>query len=104
MFIKSNPKIQKKFNYIVNLILENIKMTDLYDKEDINNKATDVTAMKFFKGGSNDRIYCKEETLDDKTFIVIICELFEKKKSQKNKQVHNNIINKIAKYEYEITK
>jgi hypothetical protein len=60
--------------------------------------------MKFFKGQSNDRIYCKELTLEDKTFVVVTAELFEKKKTQGVKQKTKNIIEKVGSYEYEIVK
>lgn len=93
---------QKKFNHIVRIILEQLRVPDLYDKENINKKAKNITAMKFFKGRSNDRIYCKEFTQNDKTFTVVAVELFEKKKTQKNSPQINHIINKISSYEYEI--
>lgn len=101
-YIKRDIKHKKKFNYIVDIILNRLRNTDVYDKEEINKKCKGVTAMKFFKGQSNDRIYCKEETLDDKTFIVVAAELFEKKKSQGVNQKAKNVIEKVASYEYEI--
>ena len=58
--------------------------------------------MKFFKGNDNDRIYCKEVSLEDKTFVVIACRLFKKKKSQKNNKKTNPIINSVGKSQYEI--
>lgn len=103
-YIKRNEKHKKKFNYIVEIILNRLRNTDLYDKEEVNKKCKGVTAMKFFKGRSNDRIYCKEQTLEDKTFIVVTAELFEKKKTQGLKQKSRNIIKKVASYEYEIIK
>ncbi len=93
---------QKKFNHMVGIILNQLRVPDLYDKENINKKVKSVTAMKFFKGRSNDRIYCKEFTQDDKTFTVVAVELFEKKKTQKNSPKTTHIINKISNYEYEI--
>ena len=74
----------------------------VYDKENINDNCKDVTAMKFFKGNDNDRIYCKEVSLEDKTFVVIACRLLIKKKSQKNNKKTNPIINSVGKSEYEI--
>lgn len=101
--ILSYAKMHKeKFNHIVRIILEGIRVTDLYDKEKADSKTKGVTAMKFFKGRSNDRIYCKEFTKDDKTFVVVAADLFEKKKTQKNTQKNNHIIKKISNYEYEI--
>ena len=101
-YLKRDEKHKKKFNYIVEIILGRLRNTDVYDKEEINKKCKGVTAMKFFKGGSNDRIYCKEQTLEDKTFVVVTAELFEKKKTQGVKQKTRNIIEKVAGYEYEI--
>jgi len=101
-YINRSDKNKKKFNYIVGIILDNHRITDVYDKEDINSKAKKVTAMKFFKGQSNDRIYCKEMTMEDKTFVVIAAELFEKKKDQGVKQKLRNLIEKVGSYEYEI--
>jgi hypothetical protein len=100
-YVNRSDKNKKKFNYIVNIILENHRVPDVYDKEDINNKAKKVTAMKFFKGQSNDRLYCKEMTLEDRTFVVIAAELFEKKKDQGIKQKLRNLIEKVGSYEYE---
>lgn len=103
-YINRSKQHRKKFRYICDIILENLKNTDVYDKENINKKCKDVTAMKFFKGGTNDRIYCKEQTLENKTFVVITSELFEKKKTQKVKGKNKNIIEKVASHEYEIIK
>lgn len=101
-YINRDEKHQKKFRYIAGIILEGHKNTDVYDKENIDNSCKDVTAMKFFKQGTNDRIYCKEITLEDKTFVIIASELFEKKKSQKNNKKNIPIIKKVGKTEYEI--
>jgi hypothetical protein len=101
-YINRNDKHKKKFLYIANIILDGHKNTDVYDKENINGNCKDVTAMKFFKGNSNDRIYCKEIKLEDKTYVIIACELFEKKKTQKNNNITKGIINKIGKETYEI--
>ncbi len=82
-YISRSPAHKKRFNYITGIILEGLRMPDVYDKEEINDKCKGVTAMKLFKGGSNDRIYCREQTLEDKTFVVITSELFEKKSLKK---------------------
>lgn len=101
-YINQDDKHKKKFNYICGVLLDGHRNSDVYDKEDINDKCKDVTAMKFFKGNSNDRIYCKEVSLEDKTFVIIACELFEKKKSQKNNKKNTPIIEQIGKTNYEI--
>lgn len=101
-YLTKDARHKKKFNFIVNLVLQRIRNTELYDKEDINKKSKGVKAMKFFKGQSNDRIYCKEQIINDKTFVIIMAELLEKKKSQGINQKTKKLIEKVAGYEYEI--
>jgi hypothetical protein len=101
-YINQDEKHKKKFKYICGVILDGHRNTDIYDKEAINDNCKDVTAMKFFKGNDNDRIYCKEVSLEDKTFVIIAAELFKKKKTQKNSKKNTPIINKVGKSEYEI--
>jgi len=101
-YLTMDARHKKKFNFIVNLVLQRIRNTELYDKENINKKSKGVTAMKFFKGQSNDRIYCKDQTIKDRTFVIIMAELIEKKKSQGINQKTKNLIEKVAGYEYEI--
>jgi hypothetical protein len=86
----------------VQLILEGHKNTELYDKEEINEKCKDVTAMKFFKGQENDRIYCKEQKMEDGLYIIVTAEIYLKKKSEKVSKKEIPIIEKVAQYEYKI--
>lgn len=97
----NEKNLNKKFVLICETILQGLKNTDLYDKEDINTKCKQVTAMKF-KSKQNARLYCKEMKSDDKVLIVIVSELLEKKKNQKNQQKEINLIEKVAIYEYEL--
>ena len=101
-FINKDQRHQKKFKYIAEIILEGHRNCELYDKEDINEHCKDVTAMKFFKGQENARIYCKEMTTSKGTRIVIAAVLHANKKSHKNSEVEKTIINKVGGYEYEI--
>jgi len=101
-FLNKDERHRKKFRYIADLILRDIKNTELYDKENINKKAKHVTAMKFFKGQENARIYCKEQRINNQLYIVVCCELLESKKSQTNNKSIKTLIDKISKYEYEI--
>jgi hypothetical protein len=100
-FFKDN-RHKRKFQFISDIILGSHKNPDVYDKEDINDKCKDVTAMKFFKGQDNDRIYCKEIHSVEGTFIVVAAILYEKKKTQKLNQEQKNIIEKVGGYNYEI--
>ena len=58
--------------------------------------------MKFFKGQENARIYCKEQRINTKLFVIVCCELIESKKSQSNNKPIRSLIDKISNYEYEI--
>ena len=80
-YITQDARHEKKFRHIVELIINGLRNTELYDKEEINDRVKGVTAMKLFKGQENDRIYCKEFTTAGKTFVVVAAELREKKKS-----------------------
>ena len=99
-FIKKH-NFSNKFDLICRTILAGIRNTELYDKENINSRCKNVTAMKF-KGNLNPRIYCKEVKLKDKTLVIIASELHPSKKNQKNKSKEMNLINKVGGYKYEI--
>ncbi|TVR33500.1 MAG: hypothetical protein EA390_03965 [Balneolaceae bacterium] len=99
-FFTQNKRYQKKFNHICDLILGNHVNRELYDKEEPDDKSKGVRAMKFFKGQDNARVYCKEVTLKDKTFVVIAAEVLERKKQTKLTHKELNIIHRVAGYEY----
>ena len=101
-YIDRDDRHRNKFRTISNIILEGLRNSNLYDKEDINHKCKDVTAMKFFKGQENDRIYCKEVHSTSGTHIVVAAILYEKKKTTKLTQKQKNIIEKVGGYNYEI--
>lgn len=101
-YIKQSERHLKKWRHIVELILQGHKNTDLYDKEEINDKCKGVTAMKFFKGQENDRIYCKEMRSSEGTYVIITAELYLKKKSDKVSKKEIPIIEKVGSYEYKI--
>lgn len=100
-YIRQDTRHLKKFQYILEIILEGHRNPELYDKEDINSRCKDVTSMKFFKGQENDRIYCKEITTDKGEFIVVASILHLKKKTQKNSKIEKTIIEKVGGYKYE---
>ena len=102
-YIRQSRRHKKKFEFIVELILGGMKNTELYDKEDIDDRSKSIRAMKFFKGQENDRLYCKEQRIGG-VHCVIIAEVYLKKKTKKNTKSIITIIHKIADYEYEIQK
>ena len=90
----------KKFETIIERTLtNNFLYWENYNKEYINNKAVNITAIKFMDV-DNDRIYCKE-VKDAFGNLYIIMILTVKKKVQKNNKSINSLINKISSYEYE---
>ena len=99
-FVEQDKRYLKKFNFICELILGNHVNRELYDKEEINNKARGVTAMKLFKGQENARIYCKEIESSGSTFIVIAVTVLPRKKQTVLTHKEKSIINRIAQYEY----
>lgn len=99
-YIRQDDRHKNKFVDIVNVIMAGHKNRDLYDKEDIDASCKDVTAMKFFKGQENDRIYCKEIRRGDKVMIVIMGALHERKKTTKNSKRENSIIRNVGSFTY----
>lgn len=99
-FINKNPRHSNKFADITNILLAGLRMPQLYDKEEPDAKSKGVRAMKFFKGQENARIYCREVTMKDRTFIIIASELLPSKKTQKINHKILNIIHKVASYDY----
>src|SRR5690606_32480409 len=82
-YLQSDERHRKKFKFISDIILGGHRNSEVYDKEDINENCKNVTAMKFFKGQDNDRIYCKEIRSDDGIFVVVTAILYKKKKNTK---------------------
>lgn len=101
-YIHQDDRHLKKFKYISSIILEGHKNCELYDKEDVSDKAKDVTAMKFFKGQENDRIYCKEISTPLGIKIVVASVLYIRKKNTKITKNQKQLIESIGAYQYEI--
>jgi len=101
-FLNQDERFKNKFRYISEPLLSGIPNTELYDKENINRKPNHVTAMKFFKGQENARIYCLEKRVNNQLFVIICCELVRSKKSQSNRKNIKSLIQKISSYEYQI--
>ncbi|MFN8579155.1 MAG: hypothetical protein U0354_20185 [Candidatus Sericytochromatia bacterium] len=100
--MNKDDRHKKKFKFISDIILGGHKNPAIYDKEEINNKCKDVTAMKFFKGQDNDRIYCKEVHSSSGTHIVVAAILYENKKNTKLNNEQKSIIETVGGYTYEV--
>lgn len=101
-YITKSSRHKKKWNHIVDIILGGHRNTELYDKEDLNGKCEGVTAMKFFKGQENDRIYCKEQKTPEGLYIIVTAEIYMKKKTDKVTKKEIPLIEKVGNYEYQI--
>jgi uncharacterized protein YqfB (UPF0267 family) len=101
-YLNKDDRHKKKFKFISDIILGGHKNPAIYDKEEINNKCKDVTAMKFFKGQDNDRIYCKEVHSLSGTHIVVAAILYENKKNTKLNNEQKSIIETVGGYTYEV--
>ncbi|MGB4400100.1 MAG: hypothetical protein WBJ10_12085 [Daejeonella sp.] len=100
-FLNGDLRHRNKFKDITNVLLAGLRNSQLYDKEEPDAKSKGVRAMKLFKGQENARIYCREITMEDKTFVVIASELLIRKKTQKIDKRILNIIHKVASYDYQ---
>lgn len=96
----SDPKMRKKFDYIVNQILNQPFMH--YENYVQLSNLKDITEMRLFPNGINARIYCKEITINGIGVCVIAAKLLPKKNKQKIDKSIMQIIKPIEKYEYEI--
>ena len=101
-YIGQDDRHKKKFRHISDIILSGLRNSSLYDKEDISERCKDVTAMKFFKGQENDRIYCKEIHSSSGSYIVVAAILHQRKKSTRLTKREINLIEKVGGYQYEI--
>lgn len=86
-------KKKKKTRRILYEIFSLRYVYDLYDKEEVSDKAKNITAMKF-KSRSNERIYCREFFIEDNTIIkkVVMITLYCKNEmDKKTKKMIENI-------------
>lgn len=99
-FLRKNRKAAKKFDLVVEMLVNGHRVPDLYDKEEIDAKSKGVRAMKLLKGSQNARIYCREVFHEGRIFVIIASELIEHKSSQKNSHREIAAIHRVAAYEY----
>ena len=102
-FINTDENHREKFKLIAEHILEERNIYfEGYGKEGYNQKTRHVTAMKFFKGGKNVRVYCSEVKTADGVFFVIAAKFLPKKKVQQNDKKIKEFIKSVADYEYQV--
>jgi hypothetical protein len=103
-YVEKDDKHRDKYKKIIDHILNEPNIYfELYGKEGDNAKTKCVTAMKFFKGGENARVYCKEVSSPEGTFYIIAAKFLPMKKVQKNDKKIKALVKSISEYEYEIT-
>jgi hypothetical protein len=95
-FVELISSRMNKFIAIASVVYDNRHQDDLYKIEKRN---PTVTAMKFRNSVNNTRVYCREiNAVSGKQ--VIVCAIHKDKKNQKNQYKENNIIKKVAGYEF----
>ncbi len=96
----SDAKIKKKFDYVVNQILNQPHMH--YENYVQLSGFKNITEIRLFPNGINARIYCKEININGIGICVIAAKLLPKKSKQKIDKSIIQIIKPIENYEYEI--
>lgn len=94
-----DPKVAKKFEYIVNRILNQGNI--YYDDYEKLSNYDHLSEIRIFPNGQNARIYCKEVSTADGNFYIIAAKLLPKKTSQKIEKTIDQMIKPVEKYEYE---
>lgn len=94
-----DKKIGKKFDYIVNRILNQRNM--YYDDYVRLSGYENISEIRLFPNGINGRIYCKEMRLPNGNFYIIAVKLLPKKTSNKIDKAIIQFIKPIEQYEYE---
>jgi len=92
--------VENEFKEIRDILKQNLRIKDKYCKADVSDKAKNVYEMRFTKEGKNDRIYC-QEFHTNKNIYIIMCELFEGKKTQDIPRKIKSRIETIGTHEYE---
>jgi hypothetical protein len=89
----------RKTRRALGLAIQGIHNGDLYGREDVSGKASNMFAIKY-KGKLNDRIYCKE--IDDGGRKIILITAYRKKGGVNTKT--KTIIEAAGKYVYDLKK
>lgn len=102
-YIGQDDRHKDKFKDIVKLVLEGLHNRHLYKREKLSSDINNVTAMRFFVGQENDRIYCQETSYKNKKVkIIILGKLHLHKPNNDLSDYEISLIKELSKYEYEI--
>lgn len=93
--------IDAEFKLIRDILYQNLRNKEKYCKADVSGKADNMYEMRFTKNGRNDRIYCQEIRKSGIRYVVM-CELFEGKKTNEIPKKYRSRIETMGAYEYEI--
>jgi ABC-type cobalamin/Fe3+-siderophores transport system ATPase subunit len=101
-YIGQDQRHKDKFIDIIAVLLGELTNRHLYKREKISAEIKNVTAMRFFVGQENDRIYCQEMSAGEKKKIVILGILHLHKDTDELSAQELKEIETLSKYEYEI--
>ncbi len=101
-YIGQDPRHKSKFIDILNILNDGLHNRHLYKREKINKDVNNVTAMRFFVGQDNDRIYCQESSEGDKRKIIILGVLSLHKETDELSPTQIKQITELSNYNYEL--
>ena len=93
--------VDVEFKLIRDILYQNLRNREKYCKADVSGKADNMYEVRFTKNGRNGRIYCQEIRKGGVRYVVM-CELFEGKKSNEIPKKYRSRIETMSTYEYEI--
>lgn len=97
----NEDKAAIEFKDIRELLKNNLRNKEKYKKADVSDKAKDIFEMRFMRWGRNDRIFCKEITVNAKRMIIMV-ELQKLKKTQGISKQYKGKIETMGSYEYNL--
>lgn len=100
-YIGQDQRHKDKWIDIINIILEGKINTHLYKREKLSAAINNVTAMRFFVGQENDRIYCQEMNQGE-VKIIILGFLHLHKDTDELSAEEIKLITTLSSYEYEL--
>ncbi len=90
-----------EFKLIRDILYQNLRNKEKYCKADVSGRAENMYEMRFTKNGRNDRIYC-QEVRKSSIRNIVMCELFEGKKTNEIPKKYRSRIETMSAYEFEI--
>lgn len=95
-----DASVFQEYLSIQGLLFERLRNKTKYCKADVSKKADNMYEMRFTNNDRNDRIYCQEQSVGDKRFIIMV-ELYRAKKTEGISKKYKSRIETMGGYNYE---